>query len=113
MLSKNGREHDALRAVLTRASVDREFRRQLLEDPRTAIERAFGIAIPADFRIKFIEREPGLDAVVVLPDFKESAGDAGELNDDQLDVVTGGTTAEEATWSDEVVPEELVDEADP
>ena len=94
-----------MQALLARARVDQEFRQRLLADPRSAIHHALGITIPPDFRIKFVERGPDLDALVVLPDL-EASGGADELSDDELEAVTGGTEAEEAAWSDEVVPEE-------
>ncbi len=88
------REQQALEAVLERSSVDHDFRRQLLEDPRRVIQDSFGILIPADFRIRFVEKDPEVDALVVLPDFKAS-GD--ELSDRDLEHVSGGT--EGFTWS--------------
>ena len=78
--------------IMDRAATDQMFRSQLMEDPVPAIRSEFGVEIPHSYRIRFIERDRDLDALVVLPDF---AGDPihgnGELCDDDLDHVCGGT----------------------
>ena len=85
-----------LRAILERSSTDREFRRLLLSEPRPVIQREFGVAIPRNFNIRFIEKESGTDALVVLPDVVSGGG---ELSDDDLDAVAGGTEGPE--WDSE------------
>jgi hypothetical protein len=97
------REHLLLRAVLKRATVDRPFRRALLTDPHRAIDQAFGIKIPAQYRVRFVERDPDVDALIVLPDFDARAADGGdeELSDDELEHVAGGRDMEYLTWADE------------
>ena len=101
------RERRVLKAVLKRATTDRTFRQQLLEDPRAAIEREFGIRIPPEYRLRFIERDPDVDALVVLPDLRPDSADGsddGELSDDDLEDVAGGTEQEmdeELCWADE------------
>jgi hypothetical protein len=89
-------ERRALDSIVARATVDRAFRQQLLADPRRAIRDELGLTIPSHFRIKFIERGPDLDALVVLPDFREGAE---ELSDDELEAVSGGAR-HYAAWSD-------------
>ena len=78
----------ALQAVLARASTDRDFRQQLLVDPKRAIRDALGIQIPQTFRLRFIERDPTVDSLVVLPDF---ISPDGELSDSDLETIAGGT----------------------
>ncbi|HEU4586890.1 MAG TPA: NHLP leader peptide family RiPP precursor [Gemmatimonadaceae bacterium] len=89
-------ERRALDSIVARATVDRAFRQKLLADPRRAIHDELGLTIPSHFRIKFIERGPDLDALVVLPDFREGAE---ELSEDELEAVSGGAE-HYAVWSD-------------
>lgn len=79
-----------LDVVLARSATDREFRRQLLTDPRRAIREACGVDIPPAFRLRFIERGPEADALVVLPDFETGGDESGELSDAELESVAGG-----------------------
>jgi hypothetical protein len=104
----NVQTSEAMRAVLKRASVDREFRAQLLSDPRGALAREFGITVPDRYRIRFIERDADVDALIVLPDFDTSPDANGELPDEALERVSGGGDgeADEYTWADE--PEEAM-----
>jgi len=87
------REQDAMSAVMARAEIDAAFRHRLLAEPRQAIYDTFGIRIPEQFRIRFIERSADVDALVVLPDLREAAA---ELSDHDLEQVTGGAHAHNA-----------------
>ena len=89
-------ERRALDSIVERATVDRAFRQKLLADPRRAIRDELGLTIPSHFRIKFIERGPDLDALVVLPDFREGTE---ELSENELEAVSGGAQ-HYASWSD-------------
>lgn len=89
-------ERRALDSIVARATVDRAFRQKLLADPRRAIHDELGLTIPSHFRIKFIERGPELDALVVLPDLRDGAE---ELSEDELEAVSGGAHLH-AAWSD-------------
>ena len=95
--------HQALDAVLARAASDKAFRAELLDHPREAIHHEFGIEIPPTFRMKFVERDPSVDALIVLPDLETS----DELSDDSLESVTGGADRDpdnyDYLWSDEDV----------
>ena len=75
-----------LEIITARSKADPAFRRLLLSDPKRAIHEALNVRVPDDFRIRFIEKEPGLDALIVLPDVRE----ADELSESDLDVVVGG-----------------------
>lgn len=81
-------EQRALEAVLRRSSVDVDFRRQLLTAPHRAIQEAYGVNIPRSFRVKFIERDPNYDALIVLPELEECPGQPASEED--LDCVAGG-----------------------
>lgn len=88
-----GEPTDAMAMVLARARIDAEFRRGLLSDPRTVIFEAFGVRIPEQFRLRFIEREADVDALVVLPDFRDASM---ELSEHDLEQVVGGAHAQNA-----------------
>jgi hypothetical protein len=91
------KEPRALQAILDRATTDLSFRKRLLVDPRAAIFDSFGVMIPPNFRIKFVERAADLDALIVLPDVENGTG---ELSDDGLEKVSGGVE-ETAEWSED------------
>jgi hypothetical protein len=99
MSSLHPTEQHALDAVLTRASTDPAFRRELLTDPRTAIYQAFGVRIPPQLRVHFVEKSADVDALIVLPDLRDPSG---ELSDRDLEAVAGGL--EEANWADSIIP---------
>jgi len=86
---------DLMTAILDRASTNRHFREDLLREPKSAIYNDFGVQIPAGYRIRFVERDPNLDALVVLPDFNR---DGDELSDDDLECVAGGTGDGDPNW---------------
>ena len=79
-----------LNTVLQRSATDKEFRSRLLTQPDSAIEEIIGAPIsslPKAYRVKFVEKDPGLDALVVLPDFSDAEG---TLSDAELEAVAGG-----------------------
>jgi hypothetical protein len=110
-------EREALDAVIARAETDTEFRAQLLSEPRVAIHAAFGVRIPDDFRIRFIERDSNIDALIVLPDLRMShpAAAAEELSEQDLEQVTGGAHAHNAhlAWKGAVAPKPAPSHIDP
>jgi hypothetical protein len=87
----------ALDAVLARACNDPAFRHALLTEPRTAIHQAFGIRIPSEFRIQFVEKSADLDALIVLPDLCDPSG---ELSERDLEAVAGGQI--QPNWADPI-----------
>lgn len=90
----NKKTDDLLKEVLERAATDREFRVRLLAEPVAAIRMAFGVILPHNYRIKFIERPRDLDALIVLPELGHA-----ELDDTDLDLVAGGGDTEACnTW---------------
>ena len=66
-----------------RAAIGSAFGKELLRDPRAAIEQALGVSIPAGITIKALEETPDTMYIVVPP----MAG--GELSDADLDIVAG------------------------
>lgn len=75
--------------ILDLAITNQDFRSGLINDPKPAIFDQFGVQIPESYNLRFIERDPDLDALVVLPDFDTGCD---ELTDDDLDDVCGGTS---------------------
>ena len=96
-LSRDHARERMLHAILSRAASDPIFRSGLLTDPRQAISDAFGLAVPEQFRVRFIEKDPSLDALVVLPDLRN---DGAELSAGDLDSVNGGGEGffDESPW---------------
>jgi hypothetical protein len=87
---------EALEQILARAGVDREFRKALLADPRKAILDGLGVHIPGSFRVKFIERDKNVDALIVLPDLQSQDGELDEC--DLAAVAGGGDTDPSNLW---------------
>jgi hypothetical protein len=92
---------DVLTAVLARAEIDAVFRKRLLTEPHRAIHDTFGVHVPSEFRLRFIERAADIDALVVLPDLRSTGQ---ELSCEKLDQVTGGAQAHNAhlSWKGKV-----------
>ena len=86
---------EALEQILTRATVDLDFRKALLVDPRRAILEGLGVRIPSSFRVRFIERGKDVDALIVLPDLQRQDD---ELDDCDLEGVAGGGDGDPTTW---------------
>jgi hypothetical protein len=76
-----------LELVLSRAAIDARFRRRLLVEPHAAIKEAFGIDLPSRLKLRFVERDPDADLMVVLPDLIDPGA---PLDDCELDWVSGG-----------------------
>lgn len=90
-------------AIIDLAQRNPVFRKALLEQPKLAVYEHFGVQIPETFRIRFIERDPALDALIVLPPLTYS--DTDELTDQSLDAVAGGVGNPEEPPPDPEWPE--------
>jgi hypothetical protein len=77
----------ALNDVIRSAEKDPGVRALALKDPRAAVERVTGKALPAGAKLSFVEQ--GKDAIVL-------AGGEATLSDDQLARVAGGVAGGEA-----------------
>lgn len=87
---------DLLQRVLALSVTDSAFRSRLLAEPEAAILDAFAVRVPGGYRVRFIEKPRELDALIVLPD---AARPGGELDEDDLDLVAGGTgTTDTSPW---------------
>jgi hypothetical protein len=76
----------AIDAALKRAATDAEFRQLALKDASAAVQQVTGKPLPESFRVRVLERA-GYDVTLVLPDLAET----GELADEELEQVAGGT----------------------
>ena len=75
--------------IVRRSQQDMGFRRLCLEDPAAAVKAVTNEALPAGFKLRFVDNDHA-DLVVVLPD-PGAAGAAGqELSDDELSSISGG-----------------------
>jgi hypothetical protein len=74
--------------LIEKALKDESFRRQLIEDPRAAIEAETGLNIPETLNIKVLE-EDSQTVYLVLPDVIAMNGQ-NELTDEELNGVAGG-----------------------
>lgn len=74
---------EAERRIRERAVSDSEFREQLNEDPRSAIEAEFGIPVPSDVTIH-VHQESMTELHLVIPTAQD------ELSDADLELVAGG-----------------------
>jgi hypothetical protein len=81
---------DLMDAIIDRASRDPSLRAALLQEPKPAIYRQFGVEIPLDFNIRFIERDHELDALIVLPPLEQGLPEEVEWDDEALEGVVGG-----------------------
>lgn len=73
-----------LRTILTRSTVDADFRHRLLTQPNQTYAAATGNVVPDDVNFKFVESRGGL--TLVPPPFKDD-----QLSDKDLETVSGGS----------------------
>ncbi|HET6232702.1 MAG TPA: hypothetical protein VFE05_21685 [Longimicrobiaceae bacterium] len=78
--------------ILARAASDTAVRNGLLSDPRGTIRAEFGIELPRDFQVRFVEKGAALDVVLAAAPDPD-----GGLSEDELDSVAGGV---DGAWED-------------
>jgi hypothetical protein len=88
-IQKNQERHqkaeEALSSVLARSATDAAYRQRLLANPREAITEVTGQPMPPNYQVVFVENKA--DFTLVLPKLVKAA----ELNEGDLDTVSGGT----------------------
>ncbi|MGF1471332.1 MAG: NHLP leader peptide family RiPP precursor [Rubrobacteraceae bacterium] len=91
MSEPSGNDPQEMRRRLIQRSVeDEEFRQRLLADPRATIEQEVGASLPEELEIRCVEETP--DTVyLVLPPNPQVSAEGGELSDEQLEAVAGGS----------------------
>lgn len=70
--------------VVKMAVEDKEFRRQLLANPKEALKSATGLELPPGTELQVLQEDPTHTYIVLPPET------AGELGDDELEAVAGG-----------------------
>jgi hypothetical protein len=76
MPNENPKSRDAAIAeVIRRATVDRAFREWLLKEPHSALADVLGRPVPSHIRIRCIEKDADVDALIVLPHFVAENGE--------------------------------------
>ena len=78
------------RMLIQRSIEDESFRQSLLADPRTSVEQELGTQLPESIEIRIVEEST--DTIyLVLPSASPLVGEGGELSDQELEAVAGGT----------------------
>src|SRR5919107_3807179 len=84
-----GTRSEIERTVVQRSIEDEDFRRRLLEDPKAAVERELGSALPEGVQVRVVEETP--DTIyLVLPSASALGDRGGELSEEELEAVAGG-----------------------
>jgi hypothetical protein len=73
--------------VMQKATIDEEFRQDLMKDVNKAVEKLIGEKLPEGMNLKVIENDPNYNATFVLPNLS-----TGEMDLDALDDVAGGVS---------------------
>lgn len=90
MMSSMESRNDLREQLISKAWVDESFRKELLTDPKTAIEKELGVRVPENLKIKVVEET--LDTVyLVLPVKPSELQSTGEA-------ITADTDSEVGMW---------------
>lgn len=86
-----GEAEDSIAQLITRASQDAALKQELLNSPKTVIQREVGISLPEGSDVKVVE-ETDNNAYIVLPVLPVLPVDSDneELSEEQLEAVAGG-----------------------
>ncbi|MFH1725907.1 MAG: NHLP leader peptide family RiPP precursor [Elusimicrobiota bacterium] len=88
-MKKFEKKLDIERTVVEKATSDETFRKELMKDPKAAMARLFNAKLPP--KLKVVVHEDEADTMhLVIP--SESLAQ-GELDNDDLDAVTGGVVS--------------------
>ena len=86
-MSKTSEARDrAISKLVERAQKDEQFRKQLLDDPKKAVESETGKPVPSGVQIHVMEQSNS-HVYVVLPERSQ-----GELTDEDLEAASGGVS---------------------
>jgi hypothetical protein len=74
--------------IVTRAMKDEVFRRELLSNPKAAVESGLAITLPQGANIRVYEDTP--DTIHIVLPMKVQSGEPLELSDEDLEQAVGG-----------------------
>jgi hypothetical protein len=74
--------------LIAKAMKDETFRKNLLENPKAAIEAETGIKLPESINLKVVEENPSTFYLVLPPKINPETED--ELSEAELEMVSGG-----------------------
>jgi len=81
-MEMTGREF--LEEIGLRAAQNEDFKKALLQDPKSAVETRLQAKLPKNFKITVVEEKPD-ELFIVIPHKSDA-----ELSDAQLEVIAGG-----------------------
>lgn len=79
--------------LLKKASYDSSFRKLCLSDPRLAFRQCSNVDLPEGMNIKFVEENQSIQKEDHMLVFTLPAFDEGQLDDEELDSITGCSIA--------------------
>ena len=79
--------------LIAKAMKDEAFRKNLLENPKAAIEEETGIKLPESINLKVVEENPSNFYLVLPPKINPETED--ELSQAELEMVSGGYDGEQ------------------
>jgi hypothetical protein len=80
--------HEVEDRLTSRAMNDPDFRQQLINDPKAAVQDEMGVAVPSELTITVLEETPDTLYLVIPATIQVSS--SGELSDAELGAVAGG-----------------------
>lgn len=83
--------NDMQAVVIERATKDPAFKAELMSNPRATIEKLFSVELPAEVQIE-VKQTPTNTVILNLP-WEIQLGADGELSDQDLESVSGGSKA--------------------
>ena len=78
--------------LIAKAMKDESFRKNLLENPKAAIEEETGIKLPEALNLKVVEENPSTFYLILPPKINPETED--ELSEAELEMVSGGYDVE-------------------
>ncbi len=79
---------EAQRRLIRRSLEDESFREELLRDPKAALAGEIGTSLPEEVEVRVVEDTHDTVHLVLPP---RSVGQSGELSEEDLDAIAGGT----------------------